>query len=268
MQSLISYLKYLLDFCTQVYSYREYLKQSVIRDLRNKYKRSMFGYLWTMLHPLAMMVILAIVFSHIMRISTKDYAVFLFAALLPWNYFNSTCLMSLHSIRANARLFSQVPIPKYIFVLSIAASNLVNLLLAIVPLLVVMIVTGRSVPMTILALPVVLLPLICVTIGLSLVLATSNVFFEDTLHLSEVFLQALYFLSPVLYSRDMLPKGLVKYLTLNPLFSQIEFIRGVVYDGVLPNLEGFAINLAGSLVVLFIGLIIFKSSEDKFLYFI
>lgn len=256
------------DFFRKIYEYREYLKQSVLRDLRTKYKRSLLGYLWTMLHPLGMMVILATVFSHVMRIPTKDYAIFLFPAMLSWNYFASSSLMSLGNIRANARLFSQVPVPKYIFIVSLCCSNLVNLLLAIFPLLAIMLVLGRPITPVVLALPIVILPLIFVTLASSLILATSNVFFDDTLHLSEVALQALYFLTPILYGRTLLPAHLIKFLELNPLFCQVEFIRGLFYDAALPNLQTFAINTGGSLLLLAFAIWIFSRSERKFLYFI
>ena len=259
---------FLFDFFCQIYSYREYLKQSVMRDLRTKYKRSVLGYCWTMLHPLAMMIILSIVFSNIMRISIKDYAVFLFAGLLPWNYFNSTVLMSLNNIRQNARLIGQIPVPKYIFIVSLTFSNLVNLLLAIVPLLLVMLATGRPIHWTVFCFPAVLVPLYFITAGVALILATSNVFFDDTFHLSEVALQALYFLSPVLYSRELLPPRLVSWLIINPLFNQIECIRTIFYDGRLPDAQTFIICLGVSLLVLISGLFVFKRAEDKFLYFL
>lgn len=256
------------DFFAQMFAYREYLKQSVMRDLKNKYKRSVLGYLWTMLHPLAMMGVLAIVFSHIMRIPMKDYAVFLFCGLLPWNYFSSTAMMSLSSIRANARLFGQIPVPKYIFVLSIAFSNLFNLLVAIIPLLFIMVVLGRPIPPTVLLFPLFIVPIFCVVVGVSLILAASNVFFDDTLHLTEVALSIVYFLCPVLYQRESLPPKLIEYLVLNPLFCQIEFFRGLFYSGTLPDPTALAINFGGSLIILLIGLIVFKRCEDKFLYFI
>ena len=259
---------FILDFFYQIYSYREYLKQSVLRDLRTKYKRSALGYLWTMLHPLAMMAILAVVFSHIMRIPVENYAVFLFAGLLPWNYFSSTSMMSIANIRANARLIGQIPVPKYIFLVSLTFSNMVNLLLAIVPLLVIMLATGRHVPWTMLLLPVVFLPIYFLTTGLSLVLSASNVFFDDTLHLAEVALQGLYFMSPILYHRELLPARLIDYLVLNPLFCQIEFMRNVIYDGTIPDLYTFGINLVASFLFLVAGLYFFKKSEDKFLYFV
>lgn len=257
-----------VDFFYQIYLYREYLKQSVLRDLRAKYKRSVLGYVWTMLHPLLMMAVLATVFSHLMRMEIRDYAVFLFAALLPWNFFSSSVMMSLNSVKSKARLFEQVPIPKYIFVISIVCSNLFNLLVALVPLILLTIFMDRPVPWTVALFPAVFLPLCLVTVGVSLILAAANVFFDDTLHLCEVGLSAMYFLVPVLYHRGLLPAGLVDWLVLNPLFCQIEFIRGIFYDGVAPNPELYALNLSASLLVLLGGLFVFKKSEDKFLYFV
>lgn len=260
--------QFLIGFFVRIYQYREYLSQSVARDLKTKYKRSVLGYFWTMLHPLAMMSIIAVVFSHIIRMNIEDYAVFLFCGLLPWNYFNSTCMMSLHSIKSNAKLFGQIPVPKYVFVLSVAMSNLVNLLLALVPLLLVMAVAGRWVQWPVLLFPVVLVPIFCVTIGISLILSTANVFFDDTQHLAEVGFQGLYFLSPVLYHRDLLPDWLVQYLVYNPMFLQIEFMRDIFYEGVVPNPALFGVNLLGSLAVLALGLWVFERNEGKFLYFV
>ncbi len=221
-----------------------------------------------MLHPLGMMAVIAVVFSHVMSLPVKDYAVFLFAGLLPWNYFNSTVMMSLGNIRANARLFAQVPIPRYMPIVSVAMSNLVNFCLAIVPLMVIMVFTGRAVPATALFFPVVILPLFCVVLGVSLILSVSSVFFDDTLHLAEVAMQAFYFLCPILYRREMLPQRLIRYLVLNPLFGEIEFIRGLFYEGVLPGAIPFALNCAASLFILSIGLFVFTKAQNKLLYFI
>jgi ABC-type polysaccharide/polyol phosphate export permease len=255
-----------INFFKQIYYYREFLFQSVARDLKNKYKRSFLGYVWTMLHPLAMMGILAVVFSNIMKL--ENYAVFLFTGLIPWNYFQSTSLMSMHSIRSNARLFSQVPIPKFMFVISIVCSNLANLLFAILPLFILMLASGKGIPWTALLFPIALIPLILLTTALSLVLASSNVFFDDTSHLAEVALQGLYFLSPILYMRSSLPASLSQYLALNPIAFAIESFRGLFYSGTLPDMPSFCIYLAFSIVCLWAAVLIFKRVENKFLYYV
>ena len=261
-------LHFIPDFFYQIFAYREYLKQSVLRDLRTKYKRSVLGYFWTMVHPLAMMIVLAVVFSHIMKIPSKDYAVFLFCGLLPWNFFSSTVVMSLGSIKQNASLFRQVPVPKYVFVISIAFSNLFNFVVAMIPLMGLMIIMGRPIGPTAFLFPLVFLPIFMVTVGIALILAASNVFFEDTHHLTEVALNVVYFLSPILYHRDLIPGHLSQYLVLNPLFCQIEFMRDIFYLGVAPDLTTYLINFAGSAALLLLGLFTFRRCEDKFLYFV
>lgn len=258
----------LLKFFNNIYQYREYLIQSVARDLKIKYKRSFFGYLWTMAHPLAMMGVLTIVFSQLMKMPAKDYAVFLFSGLLAWNLFHSTTLMSLHSIRANARLFGQIAVPKYIFVVSILFSNLINYLLALFPLFVIMLVVGRGIPATALLLPMVLIPFLFVVIGVSMILATANVFFEDTAHLSEVGLSVLYFLTPILYEPKILPEQLRVVLEWTPVFELTNYFRDLLYYGIVPEMSAYGYTVAVSTAILFIGYALFERNQKKFLYFI
>lgn len=250
------------------YKYREYLKQSIARDLRKQYKRSYLGYMWSMLNPLFMMVILAVVFSSIMRQNIEDYAVFLFAGMITFNYFSGTCSASLGTIRANALILEQVPVPKYIFPLSIAFSNLITFMLTLVPLVAVTLLMGREVPATFLLLPLVMLPLFVLTLGISLILASANMFFEDTAHLTEVVLRCLYFLSPILYARDQLPDWLIDWVIFNPMFLLVEFVRDLVYYGQFPAFTVYFTHLLASFAVLVFGLYVFKKNENKFLYFI
>ncbi len=257
------------DFFYYTYFYREYLKQSVARDLRKKYKRSSLGYVWSMLNPLFMMIILAVVFHEIMKSRGIDnYAVFLFCGMIPWTYFDSTTHACLGTIRANARIIDQVAVPKFIFPLGTSLYNNIDFFLSILMLLVIMVVTGRHVPLTVLAFPLVLIPLFLFTMGVSLVLAAANVFFEDTQHLVNVLLRALYFLCPVLYDRNMLPDWLIPYVVLNPMFGIIEAMRDIFYFGVLPNPETYLWNLLGGVAALGFGLWLFKKADNKFLYFL
>lgn len=256
------------EFFYAIYHYREYLKQSVARDLRKRYKRSVLGYLWSMLNPLFMMIILTVVFSSIMKNTVEHYSVFLFSALLPWHYFSGTVMGSLDAIRGNMRIIDHVPIPKFIFSLSIAFSDLVNFFLSLVPLVLVMLVVGHPIPWTIILIPVILLPLFLVSMGIALVFSVGNVFFDDTKHLVDVIFKALFYLSPILYSADHLPKHLIKWLQLNPMFGIIELMREVIYFGNIPSLETYSISLGVALFTLAFGLWIFKRADDKFLYFV
>ena len=268
-QNFISFLERPIRFAKDVFSYREYLVQSVARDLRRRYKRSVLGYVWSMLNPLLMMTILAVVFSSIMRQNIDDYAVFLFCGMLPWNYFGAMCNQCLNTIRSNAKILNQVKVPQYIFPVSTGFSAIADFFLSLVPLLIVMLVLGREVPMTIFLLPFTLLPLFMVSLGFALSLAVSNVFFEDTQHLVSVFLRALYFLSPVLYKTEQMPEWLQPWIKIfNPMYASINIHRDILYHGQLPSLTMYIWTLFVSFLILVFGLWFFEKTEDKFIYHI
>ena len=257
----------LFEFVTTLYSYRGYIIQSVARDLRKKYKRSSLGYLWSMLNPLLMLIVLTIVFSNLLP-RVDNYAVFLFSALLGWQYFQGAVSESMSSIRGNVNLIQQVPMPKFIFTISIACSHFVNLLLTMAALFLVMLVVGHPPPWTVLLFPFVFLPLLCLTLGFGLLLAVSEVFFEDTKHLTKVVLQAWYFLSPVLYGPELMPPHIVKWLKLNPLYYPMVQLREIFYYGTVPELMPYLLSLSFGLLVLLFALYVFYRNEDKFIYFL
>lgn len=255
-------------FFYHVYCYREYLFQSISRDLRKKYKRSFLGYIWSMLNPLLMMLILSVVFSSIMKNHVSNYPVFLFAAMLPWAFFDGTCNGCLGAIRANARIIDQVSMPKYLFLVAIALSNLVAFGLSVGPLLLVMLLTHHSFSLTILLMPIVMIPLFFFTMGIGAIVAVGNVFFEDTEHLLGVVLRAVYFLCPIIYSHEILSPGLVKWVQFNPVFGIIEAMRDIVYYGHLPDPLYASFTFLSSFLVLILGLWVFNKTENKFVYFI
>jgi ABC-type polysaccharide/polyol phosphate export permease len=258
-----------LTFAKDVFAYREYLIQSVARDLRRRYKRSVLGYCWSMLNPLFMMIILAIVFSSIMRQNIDDYAVFLFSGMLPWSYFSGMCNHCLNTIRSNAKILNQVNVPRYIFPVSVGFSAIADFILSVVPLILVMVFVGRTVPGTVLLLPMVLLPLFMVSMGFALVLAVANVFFEDTEHLVSVFLRALYFMSPVLYRLEQLPEWLRPWVKWgNPMYASITIHRDILYYGNMPSFLMYSWTLLVSFLILVFGLWVFKRSEDKFVFYL
>jgi len=117
-------------------------------------------------------------------------------------------------------------------------------------------------------LPLILLPLFAAAFGVALILASANVFFEDTAHLTEVILKALYFLSPILYRRDQLPEWLQEYVIyFNPMFLLVESMRNLFYYGLWPDWTVYGLHLLGCLSLLLIGLWVFKRAEGKFIYY-
>lgn len=259
-------LEILTYFLSAIVDYRQYLIQSVARDLRRKYKRSSLGYLWSMLNPLFTMIVMTVVFSQLFP-RIQHYSVFLFSALLGWQYFNMTVKSSTGAVLTNMKIVEQVPIPKFLFIISIACSGMVNFMLSLVPLVLVMLTVGRDIPLTVLWLPVAMIPVIILTLGVSMLVAVGTVFYDDVKHLSGVVLSGWYYLTPVLYGPELLPDHVAKWLQLNPLFFAIDNLRSIIYRGEAPTLNAFLYPLGVGIVLLFLALIVFEKADDKFVYF-
>lgn len=115
----------------EVYFYREMLKNLVSKELRARYKGSVLGFLWTFFNPLLMLIVYSVVFSFIMRIETENYAMFLFVALLPWNFLSSSIMQGAASLVQNGSLIKKIYFPREILPLSIVIANLINYLLSL-----------------------------------------------------------------------------------------------------------------------------------------
>src|SRR5688572_13034001 len=143
---------------TDLLRYRDLVFALVARDLKVRYRRSMIGFVWTMLQPLLTMLVLRTVFSTLFQAKSTEvptnYAVFVLAGLLFWNFFSQSIVSSMNSLRGNAALLKKLPIPKEVFPLAAVLSGVVNLCLALVPLLAILVISGHPIRPAILFLPV------------------------------------------------------------------------------------------------------------------
>jgi len=248
--------------------YRELVRNLVIRDLKVRYKNSVLGFLWSLLNPLGMMVIMTIVFTIMLPNNVIDrFPVFVLCALLPWNFFSSSVMTSIHSIVGNAHLIKKVYFPREVLPLSAVLANLVNFLLAMTVLFGMMFVFRTPLTVWALLLPVVVLVQLIFTLGLAFFLSTLNVFYRDTAAIMEVAMLAWFFLTPVFYPITILPHyrtifGLpldiqrLAYI-LNPMASLIASYRVILYHGAPPAFDFLARTVVTSLTVLFLGYLVF-----------
>jgi ABC-type polysaccharide/polyol phosphate export permease len=242
----------------ELWRFRQLVFLLVSRELKVRYKRSVLGVLWTMLNPLLLMVVYAVVFTTIMPAALPNFAVFLLAGLLPWIFFSTALLQGLMSVLTNQELVRKVRVPQAVFPVSVVGSNLVNLALSLVPLFAMMLALRQRFSWALLFLPVGIGVLTLFTAGATLLLASATVFFRDVRHLTEVLLQVLLYLSPILYdvaqlgSRDSWWFRLFRLeLRLNPISYLVPLFRDPVYYGRLPSLSTIAIacGCAGGMLV-------------------
>ena len=255
--------------------FRQLIVLLVVRELKVRYKRSVFGILWTMLNPLLLMVVYTVVFATIMRSPQRNFAIFLLSALLPWLFFSVAVLQGLNSVLANQELIRKVRIPQAVFPLSVVGSNLVNFVLSFVPLLLLMAVLRQRFTAALLFLPVGMFLLTLFTSGVTLLFATFTVFVRDVRHLAEVALQMLLYLSPVFYDLQMLGehgqwwfRAFRLLLRVNPLSYLVPLVRDPVYYGRLPSLPVVGVASASALLSLAVGFAVFQRLSPRHIHYL
>jgi ABC-2 type transport system permease protein len=247
---------------------RELIWALALKELRVRYKRSALGFMWALLNPLMMMVILTIVFSHIMRLPVQSYAVFLLSALLPWTFFSQALSYSVESIVGNGELLKKVKVAKSVFPLAAVISNVLNFLMSLVPLVLILAVLRFPLHWTWIFLPVPMLALFLFTLGCGFLCATLNVFYRDVSHVIQIILQAWFYLSPVMYSLEFLPQRFRGVFRLNPMLYLLNEFRMAIYYGQMPTMQSIAASLAIGLGFLIAGYGLFRRYENSFVYYV
>lgn len=258
----------MLQLLREMLANRELIWALALKELRVRYKRSALGFLWALLNPLLMMVILTIVFSHIMRLPVQSYAVFLLSALLPWTFFAQALTYSVESIVSNGALLHKVRVQKIVFPVAAVISNILNFLFSLVPMILILLVLRFPLHWTWIYLPVPLFALFCFALGCGFFCAAANVFYRDVSHVIQIMLSGWFYLSPVMYSLEFLPQRYRTFFRLNPMLYLLNEFRMAIYYGQLPSLQSMVLSLAIGAGFLYIGYKIFQRSEAILVYYV
>lgn len=248
--------------------YHFLIKQLVNRDFTTRYKRSVLGVFWSFLNPLLTMTVQYIVFSNLFRFNIDHYATYLLAGIVMFNYFNEACSLTLNSVVSNVSLITKVYVPKYIYPLTRTASSFINLVISMIPLLIVVLISGIRPALSYLLIP---FPLICIgifSLGMGMLLATSMVFFQDTQYLWTVLSMIWMYLTPIFYPASILPAKIAWVLKINPIYYYIDFLRTCLIAGTSPSLNMYIGCIVSALGMLVVGAAIFRSQQDKFILYL
>ena len=259
----------------ELWSYRELIRNLIVRDLKARYKNSVLGIAWSWVNPLLMMTVYTLVFNFLAGQSDlHDYPVFVLCALLPWNFFSTSVSQATSSIVAAAPLVKKVYFPREVLPISVVVGNLVNFLIALPVLFLLALAMGSPITGWALLLPVPILIQLCFTIGIGLITTTLNVFYRDTGLIMDVLLLAWLFLTPVLYPISTIPEqhtlwGVtfnpqVWMRRLNPMASIIASYRELLYWGVPTGLDFLFRTAVTSVVVLIVGYLFFHRFAARF----
>nr|WP_246335728.1 ABC transporter permease [Microcella alkalica] len=260
------------------------LANLTLREVRGQYKRTIFGRLWSLLNPLATMLVYTIVFAFILRIQPDAgdpsgvdvFAVWLLCGLLPWAFFASVVQTGMGSIIANAGLVQKVYFPRIVLPLSLTGSIGINWLFEMAVLGVVLLFVGSFfLPWVPLVLVMMVLLAVYAT-GVALVLAIANVYFRDTQYLMGIVMQIWFYLTPVIYPVSLLkepsesvggllgtPITVLDVYRLNPMERYVEIMRNLLYDNRWPAVEDMGYFVAIAFLSLAIGVVVFRRFENR-----
>ncbi|GLI32628.1 ABC transporter permease [Desulforhabdus amnigena] len=256
----------MLEEFLELFRYRELLAQFVARNIKIRYKRSVLGVAWTMLNPLFMMVIMTLVFSKLFRFTLDYYPVYVLTGFIFWNFFSQTTTLAMNELVWGGNLLTRIYMPRAIFGVTALGTGLVNIFLALVPLLLIMLVTGAPLRPALFFLPVSILLLAMFTLGVGLFLSMLAVYFVDILEIYQVVLLALMYLSPVIYPIQIIPEGYVWVFKMNPIYYLLEVFRSPIYYGCLPDFHSLLFAMLISLGALLFGWWSFARKADDFAY--
>lgn len=257
-----------MEYIKTFFRYRGLVNELVSRDIKVKYRRSILGYMWTILSPLMMMVVVAVVFSYFFRYEIENYTVYLLSGQLIFNFYNEATTKAMSSIIENRALLSKVHVPKYVFPLSRVISAFVNLIFSLAAILIMLFITGSTIYPTIFLFPLPLLYLFLVALGIGLILSVMAVYFRDVLHIYTVVTTALMYFTPIFYPVSILPDYAMNFMKFNPLYHIVEMFRDYVMYGVFSPISEHLICFAFGLGLTVVGLLLFKKKQDNFLLYI
>ena len=249
----------------ELFRYRNLILQSVRRNLVIRYKRSVLGVAWTMLNPLGTTLILTFVFSNVFG-GVSQYAPYVLSGLLCWTFFSQTTSDSMANLIWGEGLLRRIYVPRTVFAVSAIGTGLINLAIGLVPLLLVMLLTGMIPQPCALLLPIPTLFLAMFALGVGLLLSTVAVYFADTVSMYAIALTAWMYMSPVIYTLERLPQQFVWIIKLNPMYYLINLFREPIYYSQVPTLSEFLVAGAIATITLLVGWWVFTAKSDEFAY--
>jgi len=248
-----------------IWEYRELLMLLVWREIKGAYRQTALGVSWLFLRPILNVLVLTLVFGMLVKVPSNDlpYALFSLSALLPWGYFSNAVLRSAGSLVQNMEIISKVYFPRMIIAVAGVLSGLVDLAASFVVFVVFMLIYRVPLRIEMLWLPGFILAAVLMALTVGLWLATLSVRYRDVSFAVNFLLQALMYLSPVIYPISSVPEKLVFFYQLNPMAGIIDGFRWALLGPTAGSPPGttFWISMGIMSVLLVVGAFIFRRTE-------
>jgi len=209
---------------------RAILSEMVRTDFKVRYQNSVLGYAWSLLKPLFLFAILYVVFTYIIPLGkgVAHYPVYLLMGIVLWNFFVESTIIGANSVVARGNLIRKISIPRYLVVITSSLSALINLLLSLVVVFIFALFNGITPSLSWLIIIPIIIELFAFSLGVSFLLSAMFVKFRDVTYIWEIFLQAGFYATPIIYPLTNVPAQYHKWFFMNPMAQMIQDARYVI----------------------------------------
>jgi lipopolysaccharide transport system permease protein len=246
---------------------RNLIWELTARNLKVRYRRSVFGFLWSILNPLFNALVLNFVFSTLLGTPIERFGLFITVGLVAWNAFAGSVLESMSTITGSAHMVTRVRFPASVLPISTTLTNMINFVLATPAILIMMLVTRTPPHIQMVMYPWALLCLFCFSLGIAFLAAATNVFFRDTRNFLDVLISLWFFLTPIIYNLDAVfvsQWGQRLVYWLNPMASIITLFRHMFYTGYWDAPTFVLRTTLASAAAMIVGWLFFLKLSDSF----
>jgi lipopolysaccharide transport system permease protein len=248
-----------------LFRYRELIRNLVLKDLKLKYRDSVFGFLWSLANPLLLILVYSFVFGHLFPGGPPTFPYFLMVGILPWNFFAQSLMMSTGSILDNGNLIRKVALPMEVFPVATVLFNLAQYFLALVVFFPMTLLFFKiSVTWSWIAFVPILLLHVLFTLGVSFIASTATVFYRDVRHFTEILLMLLFWLTPIIYDIQTVSTSLKTVLYMNPVSYFILAYQDVLYRNVFLSVDRLIVLLMLTFLSLVLGYSLFLFCKVRF----
>ncbi len=249
----------------EVYNYREMIFNLVRKDLRGRYKGSVLGFLWTFINPLFQLIIYTLVFSYILKNDIEKYYLFLFVALIPWNFFSAALTGGSTAILGQKDMVKKIYFPREVLPIAYVSSCFVNMLYCFVVVFAVVFMSGvRPSIVSLLYLPLIMMIEYVLALGIAFISSAITVYFRDFEHILGIISMGWMFLTPIMYSIEIVPLKYQRIFSFNPMTPVIRAYRDILYYGRPPHIRTLTSATILGVIVLLFGWLLFGRLKRGF----
>lgn len=242
----------------------EFLLAMTKKEIKARYKVATLGFLWIILNPLLQMIAIGFIFQFFMPIKVDNYFLFLFSGLLVWNFFSYSVSKNVSMIVNERMLIKKARFPRESIIISVVLSNLFHTIVFLPIFLLIVFLFGKLNFHWYLLAPCLLFLLMLLTVGFSLIFSALDVRFRDINFAVSAIMPLWFYATPVVYNLGLLPENIAKYFYLNPMTSIVELFRFLILGTPIYSWTLAIISLVLVILILFLGIFIFKKEEPFF----